>query len=408
MPNSPFPVDLRVLVVDDDPMMVNIIVAVLRDAGLSSIEAAEGGSAALGCLAAHPVDLLICDLNMPDMDGVCLMSHVASLACRPAFILLSGEDQGILDASRRFAEAKKLSILGVLRKPVERDSLTDMLVRFRPADEQQSRDCVERMLGSDRISAGLTNGALRLAYQPKVDLSDGALIGVEALLRWHDPEFGCLPAPEVIRAAERAGMIDPLTLAVLTRAVTDRASLLRDNIDINIAINVSMHNLRDLSIIERMTGAVTDGHDQPDRFTLEVTETHLINDLAQVLEALIRLRLQRFKIAIDDYGTGAATMQFLMQLPSTELKIDRSFVAAAPRSEHGRVFLQSAIELGLHLGQTVSVEGVETESEAQLVRKLGSHLGQGYFYGRPMELEELIDWTSTHSSRCEGRLSLAT
>jgi EAL domain-containing protein (putative c-di-GMP-specific phosphodiesterase class I) len=92
-------------------------------------------------------------------------------------------------------------------------------------------------------------------------------------------------------------------------------------------------------------------------------------------------------------------MQFLMQLPSTELKIDRSFVAAAPRSEHGRVLLQSAIDLGLQLGQTVVVEGVETETEAQLARELGAHLGQGYLYGRPMKLDELIAWTSTHAIR---------
>jgi len=400
--SSPIPVDLRILVVDDDPMMVSIIVAVLRDAGLSLIEAADGGAVALARLAAQPFDLLICDLNMPDMDGISLMRQVASFASPPAFLLLSGEDQRILNASRQYAEARKLTILGMLRKPVERESLTSMLEQFRPAEERTPRECGQPRLGSEQIRLGLTTGALHLAYQPKVDLRDGALIGVEALLRWHDPEFGSVPAPEVVRAAESAQMIDPLTIAVLARAVTDRASLLRGDIDINIAINVSMHNLRDLAIIDRMTGVVAAGHDRPDHFTLEVTETHLINDLAQVLEGLIRLRLQRFKIAIDDYGTGAATMQFLMQLPSTELKIDRSFVTAAPCSEHGRVLLRSAIELGLHLGQTVSVEGVETESEAQLVRELGSQLGQGYFYGRPMELDELIAWTSTHLSRGEA------
>jgi EAL domain-containing protein (putative c-di-GMP-specific phosphodiesterase class I) len=154
-----------------------------------------------------------------------------------------------------------------------------------------------------------------------------------------------------------------------------------------------MQNLRSFSIVDRMADIVTSVHDRPDRYTLEVTETRLIDDLAQVLEVLIRLRLQGFKIAIDDYGTGAATMQLLAQLPSTELKIDRSFVAAAPRDEQGRALLQSAIELGLQLGQIVVVEGVETEMEARLARELGSHLGQGYLYGRPMQLEELIAWT---------------
>jgi EAL domain-containing protein (putative c-di-GMP-specific phosphodiesterase class I) len=155
-----------------------------------------------------------------------------------------------------------------------------------------------------------------------------------------------------------------------------------------------MQNLRNFSIVDRVVNIVESANDRPDRYTLEVTETRLIDDLAQVLEALIRLRLRGFKIAIDDYGTGAATMQMLTQLPSTELKIDRSFVAAGPHNEQGRVLLQSAIELGLQLGQIVVVEGVETETEARLARELGSHLGQGYLYGRPMKLEELIVWTS--------------
>jgi len=394
--SSPNPVGLRVLVVDDDPMMVDIITTLLTDAGFPPFETANDGAAALERLAAHPVELLICDLNMPGMDGIRLLSHVASLPESPAIILLSGEDPRVLDVSRQFAEAKGLRILGVLSKPVDFESLTAALRRYQPAGQLPSPESPEVLLDGDQIRIGFSIGALHLAYQPKVDLNNGALIGVEALLRWEDEELGRIPAPEVIRAAESANLIDTLTLAVLTRAVHDRAALLRGGIDINIAFNVSMHNLYNLAIIDRMSEIVAAAHDQPDRFTLEVTETHLLDDVAHVLEALIRSRLQGFKVAIDDYGTGAATMQFLMQLPSTELKIDRSFVAAAPHSEHGRVLLQSAIELGIRLGQIVIVEGVETETEARLARELGCHLGQGYFYGRPMNLDELIAWTYTH------------
>lgn len=399
MSSSPYLRDLRALVVDDDPMMVDIISTLLGDAGLTSLETAGNGTAALERLAVRPVDLLVCDLNMPDMDGIRLMSHVASLPDSPAIILLSGEDPRVLDVSQQFAEAKGLTVLGVLRKPVDFESLVEVLQRYRFGHQQHMHDAHKVMLGRDRVRVGLSADALQLAYQPKIDLKDGSLVGVEALLRWHDAELGGIPAPEAVRAAEKAELIDTLTLAVLTRVVDDRAALLRSDIDINIAFNVSMHNLYNLAIIDRMSEIVAAAHDQPDRYTLEVTETHLMGDLARVLEALIRSRLQGFKVAIDDYGTGAATMQFLMQLPSTELKIDRSFVAAGPRTEHGRVLLQSAIELGIRLGQTVTVEGVETETEAQLARELGCHLAQGYFYGRPMNLDDLIAWASTHSIR---------
>lgn len=394
MSSSPYPVGLRTLVVDDDPMMVEIVVTVLRDAGLTSIETAHDGGAALQHLATSPIELLVCDLNMPKMDGVLLLSRIATLAARPAIILLSGEDSRVLDASRQFAEAKDLLVLGVLRKPVAFESLLELLQKYRLPRQLQTHPSHHFLLDGDRLSRGLATGAWDLAYQPKVDLSSGALIGVEALLRWQDPEMGPLSPPDVVQAAENAGLIDALTLAVLARAVRDRASLVRNGIDVNIAINVSMHNLHNVAMVDRMSEIVTAAGDQPSDFTLEVTETHLVMDLAQVLEALIRSRLQGFRIAIDDYGTGAATMQLLMQLPSTELKIDRSFVAAGTRSEHGHAALQSAIELGLRLGQSVIAEGVETKEEAQLARELGCHLGQGYFYGRPMNLEALVAWTS--------------
>jgi EAL domain-containing protein (putative c-di-GMP-specific phosphodiesterase class I)/ActR/RegA family two-component response regulator len=394
---------LRALVVDDDPMMVEIISALLGDAGLVSLETAGNGTAALERLATHPVELLVCDLNMPGMDGIRLMSHVASLPDSPAIILLSGEDPRVLDVSRQFAEAKGLTILGVLSKPVDFESLMAVLLLYHPAARPPPQSARKIILG-ERIGIGLNIDSLHLAYQPKVDLKDGSLIGVEALLRWEDAELGSVLAPEVVRAAESANLIDALTLAVLTRAVHDRAAMARSGIDINIAFNVSMHNLHNLAIIDRMSEIVTAANDRPDRYTLEVTETHLMENLAHVLEALVRSRLQGFKVAIDDYGTGAATMQFLLQLPSTELKIDRSFVAAGPRSEQGRVLLQSAIELGIRLGQVVVAEGVETETEEQLVRELGCHLAQGYFYARPMNVDELIAWTSTHPV---GQLALA-
>jgi EAL domain-containing protein (putative c-di-GMP-specific phosphodiesterase class I)/CheY-like chemotaxis protein len=396
MSSSPYPAGLNILVVDDDRLMVEVIVAVLRDAGLTSIETASDGKTALEQLARNPVELLVCDLNMPGMDGIRLMSHLSLFARPPAIILLSGEDPQVLDASRQFAEAKNLTILGVLRKPVTFDPLIESLQRYRPAVQRASSDYRTARLDGDSIRLGLTSQALHLAYQPKVDLNLGTLVGMEALLRWHDPESGLVPPPEVIRAAESAGLIDALTLAILAQAVRDRAALVRAGIDTNVAFNVSMHNLHSLAIVDSMSEIITAADDQPGRFTLEVTETHLMDDLAQVLEALIRSRLQGFRIAIDDYGTGAATMQFLMQLPSTELKIDRSFISAAPHSERGRVLLQSAIELGLRLGQTVIAEGVETEQEAQLARELGCHSAQGYLYGRPMTLDALIAWTSVH------------
>ncbi|NUS61727.1 MAG: EAL domain-containing protein [Lysobacter sp.] len=249
-------------------------------------------------------------------------------------------------------------------------------------------------LDSHGLCAGLANGAIALAYQPKVGVFDERAIGAEALLRWQDPQIGAVSPEDVVRVAEDCGLIDDMTLRVLAIAVQDRASLLRAGTDLPVACNVSMHNLRDLDIVDRMHALVVDAGDDPARFTLEVTETHLIDDLASVLEALIRLRLRGFRIAIDDYGTGAATMQFLMQLPSSELKIDRRFVVEASRNDAGRALLRSAIALGNELHQDVVAEGVETAEDARLLRELGCRYAQGYHYARPMPADALATWMS--------------
>ena len=390
MTGSPHVRALRALVVDDDRFMLNIISLVLGDLGLASVDTATDGAIALERLTRSSIDVLVCDLGMPEMDGIRLLGHVAAMPAQPAVILLSGQDPRILEAARHFAEAKALTILGTATKPVTHASFRSLLEAYRrPGEATIAR--ATPTLDDQQLRDGLASHAFDLAYQPKVDLRDGRLVGVEALLRWQD-----VPPPEVVRAAEACALIDELTLAVFDIAVRDRAALARDGIDTNIACNVSMHNLHNLAMVDRIAARVADAGDAPSRYTIEVTETHVIEDLASVLEALIRLRLQGFRIAIDDYGTGAATMQFLMQLPSTELKIDRAFIAAATKSEPGRALLQSAIAIGQELGQDVVAEGVETEEEVRLLRTLGCRYAQGYFYGRPMGRDALAAWAAKH------------
>lgn len=390
MTGSPHVKALRALVVDDDRFMLNIVSLVLGDLGLASVDTASDGAIALERLSRSSVDVLVCDLGMPEMDGIRLLSHVAAMPAQPAVILLSGQDPRILEAARHFAEAKALTILGTASKPVTHAAFRVLLEAYRrPGEAPAAR--VAPTLDDRQLRDGLARHAFDLAYQPKVDLRDGSLVGVEALLRWQD-----VPPPEVVRAAEACALIDDLTLGVFDIAIRDRATLARDGLDTNIACNVSMHNLHNLAMVDRIAARVSDAGDEPDRYTIEVTETHVIEDLGSVLEALIRLRLRGFRIAIDDYGTGAATMQFLMQLPSTELKIDRAFIAAATKSDAGRALLQSAIAIGQELGQDVVAEGVETEEEVRLLRALGCRFAQGYFYGRPMGRDALAAWAATH------------
>jgi EAL domain-containing protein (putative c-di-GMP-specific phosphodiesterase class I) len=384
---------VRVLVVDDDPMMAELLSMLLRDCGLTQVDTADDGHAALDFLSRRPADLLICDLNMPGMDGVQLISRVAALERRPSIILLSGEDPRILESSRQFAEAKELKVLGVLGKPVARGPLVALLRQHGPKLELRGGGQQHVPIDAAHLRAGLEGGAISLFYQPKVDLRSGRTVGVEGLLRWQDPVSGLLPTRDVVAAVERCGMIDELTLVILARAARDRRSAADRGLALNFAVNLSMKNLSDAGIVDRMLDIVAGEGCEPSDFTLELTETHLVEDLARVLEPLLRLRLLGFRIALDDYGTGASTMQMLSQLPSSEMKIDRSFVTAGPRSPQGRILLQSAVELGLRMDQTIVAEGIETVEERALVLELGCHVGQGHLFARPLPFDALLDWS---------------
>lgn len=384
---------LSVLIVDDDPFLSEIVTHVLHETGLTSITCVQDGRLALEQLAEDSFDLLICDLNMPDIDGVRLMRDMSTSSSPPAIILFSGEDLRILDASKQYAEAQKLVVLGVLRKPLVPEALIDILLRYQPVRERHHHYGAAVRLEGENIRKGFDTGFLRLAHQPKIDLRTGQLIGVESLLRWHDEQLGLVSAHEVIRVAEKEKIIDVLTRNILVEAARDRARLRAAGIDVGVSINVSMHNLLDPSIVDYMSDVVRTTGDLPSRYTIEVTETHLVRDLALVLETLIRARLRGFQVAIDDYGTGAASMQLLMQLPSTELKIDRTFTSMACRHELGRALFKSAVDIGLQLGQIVTAEGIEDHAQAQMAKDLGCHQGQGFFYGHPMTVDALVAWS---------------
>lgn len=243
----------------------------------------------------------------------------------------------------------------------------------------------------DDFERALEQQRLHMAYQPKVSVHDGSLTRVEALVRWDDKQHGLVDPAEFVALAERHGMIDDLTLWGLRTILRQWVDWKAAGIDTCIAFNISALSLQHLDfpdLVERLCNGLGV---PPDRLVLELTEG-ATQPLIKLMDTLTRFRIKGIGLAIDDFGTGYSSLMLLRQLPFTEVKIDRAFVADITHSRDCRLIVQGIVSLAHGLGLTATAEGVETAEQLQLVRELGCDLVQGYFISLPMPGNELEPW----------------
>jgi len=245
---------------------------------------------------------------------------------------------------------------------------------------------------------------LRLVYQPKVRLKDGALTRVEALVRWDDSEFGAVPPSRFVPIAERHGLIDPLTEWGLRTALKQWRTWRDQGCDTRLAFNISAVSLQRLDfpdLVERICGAMGV---PTDRLVLELTEG-ATQPLVKLMDTLTRFRIKGIGLAIDDFGTGYSSLMQLRQLPFTEVKIDRCFVADLPDAEDSRLIVRTIAELARGLGLIATAEGVETVAQLRAVHELGCEVVQGYLIAPPLEADQLIEWERGFRSRWPSLLT---
>lgn len=242
----------------------------------------------------------------------------------------------------------------------------------------------------DDLSAALAvafeRGDLRVAAQPIVSMTDGALHGVEVLLRWPGG-----PGPDVfVPLAEQSGLILPIGRWVLSRAVEVAADLLTTfGRAIPVSVNVSARQLQDATFVEHVAAELTRAALPGSSIALELTETAAVVDADRAAEVLGQLRRLGCTVGLDDFGTGWSTLSLVARLPLTFIKLDRSFVAALT-SESGTTVARAVLNLGRDLHLDVVAEGVETLEQAALLQALGGRLAQGYLYGRPtLDLDDI-------------------
>ena len=253
----------------------------------------------------------------------------------------------------------------------------------------------------DGFERALINQRLRMVYQPKVSLADGALKRVEALVRWDDPKLGPVAPSRFVPLAERHGLIDELTNWGLTTSLRQWLDWKDAGLDLQIAFNISALSLQHLDfpdLVERMCKAL---EVPTDRLVLELTEG-ATQPLVKLMDTLTRFRLKGVGLALDDFGVGYSTLMQLKQLPFTEIKIDRFFVKDLAESSDSRNIVTAIVAMAHGLGLTVTAEGVEREQELCFLVEAGCDVAQGYLIGTPLPPGELAAWSTDWARRWAG------
>ena len=236
-----------------------------------------------------------------------------------------------------------------------------------------------------------TNG-LSLHFQPKIDLTSGEIVGVEALTRWSHPEHGYISPEVFITIAEQAGMINPLTDWVLDAALWQLSAWHRTGLPMHVAVNISARNLQNEKLVLVIRQLLRKHHLQPQFLTLEITESSIMIDPVQSLEIIQQLSDRGVNIAVDDFGTGYSSLAYLKKLPVDELKIDRSFVQNMLNDNDDQVIVRSTIDLAHNLKLKVVAEGIENQESYHLLREFGCDTAQGFYLCKPVSPEIFEQW----------------
>jgi PAS domain S-box-containing protein len=280
-------------------------------------------------------------------------------------------------------------------------SFADITTR-RAFDSDAERQAAE-------LRAAVAGGELVVHYQPKVELASGAVVGLEALVRWQHPKRGLVFPDEFIPLAERTGVIADLTAFVLEEAVAQHARWLSTGLDLPVAVNLSVDSLTDPGFPDRLEGLCRRYGVAPRALELEVTESGVMAEPTLAIVVLTALAAKGFALAIDDFGTGFSSLAYLRDLPVSWVKVDKSFVMDLAHNDPDAHIVRGIVDLVHGLGKRVVAEGVETADGLAFLLGVGCDVGQGYYWSRPLPASDLTLWLQEyHGHGIPGQLLITS
>ncbi|MDD9180575.1 MULTISPECIES: EAL domain-containing response regulator [Aliivibrio] len=378
--------DFNVLIVDDHKLQANVLANKLKKLNILDVKCVYSGFDALDIMEKQSFDLIFCDLKMPEMDGVKLLSSLNELGFSGGVVVLSAMDLSVLSTVKNMCDDFNFSFVEVIEKPVKTERLSFIIEQINQSTyiNTTSNDGVE--FNIEDVLIALRNEEITNYYQPQVDFKSKEIVSVEVLARWRHPLYGMLPPSVFLPIIEEHNLTDELFNIVFINTLKDYSS---GSLLYKSSINVTQDSLSQKNFSEDFFYQCEKYDIEPNKFTIELTEREAFNASTILLENLSRLRIQGVGVSIDDFGTGYSSLMKLSTLPFTEMKVDRSFVTNCLEDDAKKIIIDFSYQLSKEMNMTIVAEGVEDEKTWLYLNEMGFDLCQGFYTGKPMSIEEL-------------------
>jgi diguanylate cyclase (GGDEF)-like protein/PAS domain S-box-containing protein len=271
---------------------------------------------------------------------------------------------------------------------------------FHIFSEHMKPQSVERLTLETNLRRALELEEFTLHYQAKVNFKTGAITGVEALLRWHNPQLGSVSPARFIPLAEETGLIVPIGKWVLRTACRQSVAWLKQGLPpVGMSVNLSMRQLNDESLVPEIQSVLAETGMDPEMLELEVTESSIMSNSARAVKMLTAIKDLGVKLAIDDFGTGYSSLAHLKRFPIDTLKVDRSFIREVPNDKEDKAIAEAIIAMGKTLSLTVVAEGVETPEQQQFLSERLCDEMQGYYFSTPVAAQDFAELLRSHEPK---------
>ena len=386
---------LRVLIVDDQVHVRKFVREQLLLFNVSQVEEASSGHAALQAVTVPGVefDLILCDLRMPDMDGIETIRTMGKLGLQCTVAILSVEDERVIESAGLLATLGGLHLVGEVSKPLTADKLEAVLRRT--VEDAAPPPAEEPVIAASEVADALKRKAFEIHYQPRIVMRTGLCVGAEALVRWTHPTHGVIRSETLLALAERSSaQLSTLTQFILREAVAACARWQADGRDIGLSVNLSPKVLGQLDLPEFIEQLAREHKVAPARVTVEVGELTIGSDLATLIDVAARLRIKGFRLALNNFTGVRSGIEEILKIPFGELKLSRDCVDGCSQSDSKRAMVEAGLALARRLKLTTVCAGVSNRPEWNLLDELGCEVGQGNFIAHAMPEAGLGIWVT--------------